>query len=114
MPAIRLLRLGDENPSVWVLETKLRQLGFFKGMPNEVFDRETETAVREFQRFAGLVDDGIAGEKTFRALYGGPVAKAATKALILSPAVKTGGYWIAAFLAGAGLVWLALRKRKRR
>lgn len=106
MPAMPILRSGDENPSVWVFETKLRQLGFFKGMPNEVFDRETDTAVRDFQRFAGLAADGVAGEKTWRALYGGPVAKEATKTLTLSPELKRRGYWIAAFIAGAGLMWL--------
>lgn len=109
--SLQVLRLGDENPSVWVFETKLRTLGFFKGIPNEVFDHETETALRAFQRFAGLKPDGVAGEKTWRALYGGPVAKAATKALALSPGARKAGCWIVMFMAGAGLMWL-MRGRK--
>ena len=64
------LRIGSDHDSVWVIETKLRNLGFFKGIPSTVFDQETETAVKEYQRFAGIASDGIVGPQTYGALYG--------------------------------------------
>jgi peptidoglycan hydrolase-like protein with peptidoglycan-binding domain len=41
---------------------------------NGVFDSQTETAVKEFQQSAGLVEDGIVGPLTWEALpNGGPM-----------------------------------------
>lgn len=98
---MRLLRLGDTSPTVLVLETKLRQLGFFKAFPNEVFDKETERAVKEYQRFAGLtLIDGVVGNDTWAALFGQPVAPKRGDILEGTP-----GYAWAAAIAAALLIW---------
>ena len=67
------LRLGSKSSSVWILETKLRQLGFFKGFPDENFDEQTRQAVIDFQRFSAVMVDGIAGPQTWQVLFGGAV-----------------------------------------
>jgi peptidoglycan hydrolase-like protein with peptidoglycan-binding domain len=53
---------------VGLLQQALNSLGFACGAPDRIFGPFTEHAVREFQRNAGLVADGIAGESTLRAI----------------------------------------------
>jgi len=53
---------------VSVLQEALNALGFACGAIDGIFGTYTEHAVREFQRNAGLVPDGIAGDDTVRAL----------------------------------------------
>ncbi|PTB19540.1 peptidoglycan-binding protein [Trinickia symbiotica] len=63
-------RLGDGGNDVALLQRRLTRAGF----PLEVthlYDDATETAVAAFQRKIGLVDDGIAGPKTYAALSTG-------------------------------------------
>jgi SpoIID/LytB domain protein len=59
------LRLGmDPSPYVKVLEQRLAALGHFAGQPDEVFDAETDAAVRAFQAAQGISSDGIVGPYT--------------------------------------------------
>jgi peptidoglycan hydrolase-like protein with peptidoglycan-binding domain len=53
---------------VGLLQGALSALGFACGEADRIFGPFTEHAVREFQRNAGLVPDGIAGEDTLRAI----------------------------------------------
>ena len=109
MPTMRLLRLGDTNASVLVLETKLRQLGFLKAFPNEVFEKETEQAVKDYQRFAGIGVDGVVGPDTWAALFGQPVARKAG-------AIREGtpGYaWVAAIAAAVLMYYIIFPKNWR-
>lgn len=53
---------------VGVLQEALNALGFACGDVDRIFGPFTERAVREFQRNAGLIGDGIAGEDTLRAI----------------------------------------------
>jgi len=53
---------------VGVLQEALNALGFACGDVDSIFGAYSEHAVREFQRNAGLVPDGIAGDDTIRAL----------------------------------------------
>ena len=50
------------------LQQRLLELGFTLDRVDGVFGRNTDTAVREFQRNVGLDVDGIAGPEFFRAL----------------------------------------------
>ncbi|MER7010447.1 N-acetylmuramoyl-L-alanine amidase [Saccharopolyspora sp. NPDC000359] len=56
---------GDD---VFALQERLLELGFDAGRPDGIFGRETEQALRSFQREYGLNPDGICGPSTLRAL----------------------------------------------
>jgi N-acetylmuramoyl-L-alanine amidase len=63
------------------LQRRLSALGFHSGRVDGIFGPDTHHAVQEFQRNAGLVPDGICGNRTVSALqrlgakvYGTPVA----------------------------------------
>lgn len=56
---------GDD---VAALQQRLLDMGFDCGRVDGIFGRETDRAVRDFQRNVGLVDDGTCGPKTFKAL----------------------------------------------
>jgi len=63
------LRLDDRNQAVLVLQKQLNAQG--AGLyPDGHYGERTEQAVRDFQRRAGLVADGVAGPKTLAALAG--------------------------------------------
>lgn len=53
---------------VHVLQNALNVLGFACGTEDGIFGSYTERALAEFQRNAGLVSDGIAGDDTVRAI----------------------------------------------
>lgn len=76
----RYLQLGTNHEDVKRLEARLKELGYFTGTPNNVFDAETEAAVLAFQERNGLWVDGVAGEDTQRMLY-------SSSALPLGPTV---------------------------
>lgn len=63
------MRKGDTGDAVRVLQQQLTAAGFKTGTDGW-FGDETETAVKAFQRKAGLVEDGIAGVKTLAFLAG--------------------------------------------
>jgi len=65
--AIRLVRRGDRNEMVRILQEALT----LNGVPTTadgIFGPATEANLRAFQAYRGLVADGIAGPLTFRAL----------------------------------------------
>ncbi|MGI9092419.1 MAG: N-acetylmuramoyl-L-alanine amidase [Mycobacteriales bacterium] len=57
--------VGDD---VGALQTRLLELGYDAGRADGVFGRQTELALRGFQRDYGLADDGTCGPATMRAL----------------------------------------------
>lgn len=56
---------GDD---VFALQERLLELGYDAGRPDGTFGRQTELALRSFQRDFGLVVDGICGPATLRSL----------------------------------------------
>ncbi len=62
------LSLGSNMDEVRELELILQTLGYFKGNPNAVFDKETQDAVKKFQTDSGITADGIVGRNTWRKL----------------------------------------------
>ena len=66
----RLLRTGRVGWDVAALQFALAWHGFPSGGFDGVFGPRTEDALRRFQRFAGLTEDGVAGPATFGALRG--------------------------------------------
>lgn len=61
-----VLKKGDRGPAVTELQTKLRK--HVDVSVDGIFGAGLERALKIFQRQEGLVADGIAGEKTFKAL----------------------------------------------
>ncbi len=62
------LRLGSTGVYVQELQDMLRQLGYYKGLVDQIFGNQTLAAVRSFQKDQYLVVDGIVGAKTWSAL----------------------------------------------
>ncbi len=56
---------GDD---VAALQQRLLDMGFDSGRVDGIFGRQTDRAVRDFQRNVGLVDDGLCGPQTLMAL----------------------------------------------
>ena len=63
------VKRGSKGDAVKGLQNALRALSYNVGSVDGVFGNGTETAVKEFQRQAGLSDDGIAGPNTWGALH---------------------------------------------
>ena len=64
----RELRRGRVGWDVSSLEFRLRSYGLPVRRIDGRFDAATARALRRFQRARGLTPDGVAGQKTFRAL----------------------------------------------
>ena len=68
---------GDD---VATLQARLNALGFDAGREDGIFGRETDQAVRDFQREYGVAEDGIFGLMTHAALVGLRVDRPGTSA----------------------------------
>ncbi|MDF5724952.1 MAG: peptidoglycan-binding protein [Rhizonema sp. PD37] len=62
------LEKGDQGPSVKTLQQKLKGAGFYQAAITQVYDTQTEDAVKRFQKTVGLDDSGIAGSATIQKL----------------------------------------------
>lgn len=60
------LMQGDDVVS---LQQRLTTLGFDCGKVDGIFGKRTDSALREFQKSVGLVEDGIAASQTFEAFH---------------------------------------------
>lgn len=65
---MRTLSRGDRGPQVELLQLALRRAGAYGGGCSGFFGAETQAALKLFQRRRGLAADGIAGERSHRAL----------------------------------------------
>ena len=63
-----LLKEGSKGDDVRQLQTKLKDLGYYKGSVTGNFGSLTAQAVMDFQRKNGLSADGVAGKKTLALL----------------------------------------------
>ena len=68
IPGMVILRKGSRGDAVRNLQEKLNRLGYDCGTPDGVYGAHTYTAVLQFQQDFALTQDGIAGEKTQKAL----------------------------------------------
>jgi len=67
--SINLYRLGDRNKDVSVIQQALKKSGFYTfNKITDYYGPITEKAVKDFQRYHGLVADGIVGPKTIAKL----------------------------------------------
>ena len=63
------VKSGDKNDNVKAVQQALIALGYLSGNADGIFGKNTETAVKEFQKANNLKDDGIAGAQTQSALF---------------------------------------------
>ena len=64
----RIWQKGDTGEKVTWIQTRLKELEYLDREPNGVFDEETETALKNFQRDQGLLKSGMADSITMKAL----------------------------------------------
>jgi Putative peptidoglycan binding domain len=62
--------LPGQQDAIKELQIILHKEEFLKKEPNGIFDRQTEKAVKRFQRVYGLKDDGVVGAATWAVLLG--------------------------------------------
>ncbi|MGB3756960.1 MAG: peptidoglycan-binding protein [Rivularia sp. (in: cyanobacteria)] len=60
----RNLAIGSVGEDVKVLQSQLKKLGYYDGIPDGQFGESTRRAVIEFQQKKNLLADGIAGSQT--------------------------------------------------
>ncbi len=73
---VAALRLGDDGSEVRRLQTRLKELGYYKGSVDGDFGEGTESAVKAFQQQNGLTVDGKAGSYTLSKLYSSSARRA--------------------------------------
>ncbi|MEE2902340.1 MAG: peptidoglycan-binding protein [Myxococcota bacterium] len=66
--------LGSKNDQVKALQEKLQKLGYLRGPSDGKFGRDTELALRSFQRVNGLPENGVLGPRTIAAIKRMPVS----------------------------------------
>ncbi|PMB43876.1 cell wall-binding protein [Fischerella thermalis CCMEE 5205] len=66
------LERGDQGPSVRSLQQKLKNAGFYQAPITQIYDFDTEAAVRRFQKAAGIQVNGIADPTTLQTLQKWP------------------------------------------
>ena len=94
-------RRGSVGPEVARVQEELRRRGHYLGAADGAFGGGTESAVKAFQRAAGLTPDGAVGDGTWRALFGRqpiPAPAVAARPLDLRCLALTGS-----FETGAGV-----------
>ncbi|MHC0066281.1 peptidoglycan-binding protein [Nostoc sp. UIC 10890] len=82
-------RYGSRKSDVQILQTQLKQLGYYSGAVDGQYNASTETAVAKFQKAKGLQIDGLAGLTTRERLQADLAAKnqIVTSPIITSPIV---------------------------
>ena len=63
------LKIGSEGGAVRTLQTRLKSLGYYKGVVDGQMGTGTVDALKAFQKAHGLTADGVAGGGTFDRLF---------------------------------------------
>jgi peptidoglycan hydrolase-like protein with peptidoglycan-binding domain len=63
------LQRGDTGERVKQVQERLKELGFYEGKITTGFYDRTKTAVKKFQQYNALEEDGVVGEQTWNALF---------------------------------------------
>jgi hypothetical protein len=61
----RRLAQGDAGGDVQLIQTRLKNLGFFQGPCHGKFGPQTDSALRAFEKSVGLPPDGVAGMREY-------------------------------------------------
>ena len=68
MSVAALSKMGSAGDEVSAIQNMLKKKGYYTGAVDGIFGSKTQTAVKNFQKAAGLTVDGIAGPQTLKAL----------------------------------------------
>lgn len=63
-----LSKYGSRGSEVKQIQEKLKRWGYYKGSVDGIYGSQTLAAVKSFQKKNGLTVDGIAGDKTLKAM----------------------------------------------
>lgn len=63
-----LYKVGSSGSTVREIQSKLKSWGYYNGSVDGIYGKQTESAVKYFQRVNGLAIDGQAGDKTLAAM----------------------------------------------
>ena len=63
-----LSNIGSRGQEVRQIQSKLKELGLYKGSVDGIYGTATQKAVRQFQKNCGITADGIAGPQTLKYL----------------------------------------------
>jgi peptidoglycan hydrolase-like protein with peptidoglycan-binding domain len=69
--AMLQLQEGSQGPEVTRVQKRLQNLGYFNGNITSNFGSQTRDALLKFQQDRGLTADGVVGDETRAALFGG-------------------------------------------
>ncbi len=75
-------RQGSTGEPVRVIQTKLKNWGYYHGVVDGIFGSQTAEAVKYFQRKNGLTADGICGCNTWKKLASAVVGIGRTSTVI--------------------------------
>ncbi|MCU1330311.1 MAG: peptidoglycan-binding protein [Bryobacterales bacterium] len=111
------LRNGDDSPWVGEVQTRLKELGHFKGKPDNDFGSITENAVRAFQSKKMLVVNGQVDSATADALglphlIGKLAAATAESVALLFPGTRFENVTVNLPFVTAGLLKAGLKDKK--
>lgn len=66
--SLALSKYGSTGAEVRTIQTKLKRWGYYSGNIDGIYGTQTVNAVKWFQQKNGLTVDGIAGDKTLKAM----------------------------------------------
>ncbi len=66
----KVLSFGEVSPQVAIIQRRLKELGFYRGSINSIYDQNTRTAVIGFQSVHGITPTGQVGITTRDFLFG--------------------------------------------
>lgn len=85
-PGFKTIKFEDVGQQVIQIQTRLKDLGYFKDSIDGKFGYRTYQAVRAFQQASGLKVDGVVGAQTYAALMGGSAATPPPPTPVVTPA----------------------------
>lgn len=101
-----LFARGSRGPLVQQVQAKLQQLQFPLDSPDGIFGSNTETALKNYQKFNGFAVTGRVDFELWPRLTASDVPLLDERALQLTAAIEGHGYTVAAGnFDGAGLTW---------
>lgn len=78
----RMLWKGLFGEDVRLMQLRLIELGYLQGTADGDFGGKTEKAVKRFQYYHNLVEDGVAGEYTLRLMFSGDAVVAPPEPIV--------------------------------